>query len=395
MSPRRAWELAHARCRLQPQRLFAGALCLLAASAFAAGAARGALLPPRHPARSLALDEHAHADCSGVRDHSATCLDESVATLNAGRRSEHLGPLLLPRNWTRLTVPEQIFMMIELERTARGLQPDTGLAADWDVAARAGANAGTDPNRAGAGAHGGFLSIWAGGQANPIIATVGWVYDDGYFPDHTTQNIACSRVSPTGCWGHRQAILRDSAAAACGRRCAVGAGYSATGFGAGGQDRGQESYAAVFGIGAANNPDPLVFSWVSELPQLPACERVGDTCSWAGRPLLTAAGAVNVRGLPRGASLIAPWFPVSSRWSASGTGAVSLSIAVGLSSLRTVTVTATQGTQQVALGVTRSGSAQFLATGRLAAGRWTVTIRYETPALDGPRPQSQETVQIP
>ena len=274
-------------------------LAVIAGLAVWAAAASGALLPPRNPAHSLTLDEHAQPDCKGVRDHSATCLDESVAMLNAGRHGESLGPLVLPRNWSRLTVAEQIFVVTQLERTARGLQPDTGLATDWNAAAQAGANMGADPTRAGAGAHG-YLSIWAGGQPNPIAAMVGWIYDDGYFLDHTTQNIACSRTTPSGCWGHRDAVLHDSAATACGHRCAVGAGYSADGFSASGAGTRHESYAEVFGVEAANNPDPLIFRWAAELPQLPACERAGDSCSWSGRPLQTARGVVNVRGLPAG-----------------------------------------------------------------------------------------------
>ncbi len=314
--------------------------------------------------------------------------------LNAGRRSEALGPLVLPRNWSRLTIPEQTFVLTELERTARGLQPDTGLAADWNAAARAGADAGTDPTRPGRGAHGGFLSIWAGGQPNPIVAMADWIYDDGYFQDHTTPNIACSRATPSGCWGHRDAILRDTAATGCDRRCAVGAGYSANGFSAAGPGAGHESYAEVFGIDAGNNPDPLMFRWAAELPQLPACERVRDSCSWAGRPLQTATGALNVRGLPQGASLVKPWFDVSFRWTSESNGAVTLAIDAGLS-LGSVSVTASQGATRVTLHVSRRGSDQFVATGRLTSGQWTMDIKYGTPAIEGPRPSSTESVRVP
>ncbi|MGH2873334.1 MAG: hypothetical protein ACRDL5_12850, partial [Solirubrobacteraceae bacterium] len=335
----------------------------LAAVAFCdgvAGGARGALLPPRNPAHSLRLDEHVHPSCSGVHDYTATCLDESAAMLNAGRRNEGLGPLVLPRNWTRLTVPEQIFVLTELERTARGLQPDTGLAADWDADAARGAEAGSDPTGDGAGTYG-FLSIWAGGQPNPIIATVDWVYDDALFPDHSSLTLGCSPVSSTGCWGHRDAILRDGADTACDSRCAVGAGYSPTGFYRDGPGRGQESYAAMFGVGAADNPNPLVFRWTSELPWLPACERAGDSCPWAGQPLVTATGTFNVRGLRPGASLVRPWFPVALHGLASSDGSVAVSFTVGLS-LSTITVTARRGARQVALHVSGHGE-RFEATG--------------------------------
>lgn len=392
MSRPRALGRSLAARSLAARSLFV-ALVLPALWAGAAVAARTALLPPRNPAHSLRLDEHVRTSCSGVHDVSATCLGESVAMLNAGRHDEGLGPLVLPRNWTRLTVPEQIFVLTELERTARGLQPDTGLAADWNAAAQAGAGAGHDPTGAGAGARGGFLSIWAGGQPNAIIATVGWVYDDALFPDRTSRTLGCVPGSTSGCWGHRDAILRDTAATACERRCAVGAGYSPDGFSGNGASRGHESYAAVFGVDAGDNPDPLMFTWASELAQLPACERVGDRCRWAGQPLITAHGTFNVRGLRQGASLVRPWFPVAMRGVASSDGSVRLSIAVGLS-LSTVAVTATQGARHVALHVSGRGE-RFEASGRLWSGRWTLGIRYVTPAIDGPRPSSTGTVRVP
>lgn len=369
------------------------AFATILAGSSAVAAASAALLPPSNPAHSLTLDEHVHPDCRNPQDHSAACLDGSVAMLNAGRRSEHLGPLVLPRNWARLTVVQQIFVLTELERTARGLKPDTGLAADWNAAAQAGADAGEDPSRAGAGSHG-FMSIWAGGQENPIIATVGWIYDDAFFPDGTTPNIACSKSSRSGCWGHRDNILRDSAATACGRSCAVGAGYSAGGFAGAGSSQGRESYTEVFGVEAANNPDRLIFRWTWELSQLPACERSGDTCSWTGQPLWTETGAVNVRGLARGASLVKPWFPVRTDWTSSGTGAVTLSVAVG-TTLPTLTVTADQSGHHRTLHVTRQAGDEFVATGQLTSGHWTVTIRYRTPAIDGPQASSTETVTVP
>jgi hypothetical protein len=365
---------------------------LLAVSVVFAGVASGALLPPRNPAHSLTLDEHVRTDCTGVHDQSATCIDESVAVLNAGRRNEGLGPLLLPRNWARLRIPEQIFVLTELERTARGLQPDTGLAADWNAAAQAGANASVDPTRAGSGA-GGFLSIWAGGEPNPIIAMTDWIYDDAFFPDHTTYNPPCAS-NQSECWGHRDAILHDSDATACGRRCAVGAGYSPTGFDLIGAGQNRESYAEVFGVDAANNPDPLMFRWTSELRQLPACERVHDSCSWAGRPLMTATGMMNVRGLAQHASLVAPWFRSNLSWRFTSDAFITVSISVAIT-LRNMTVTAAQGGSQVYLTVHRRAADLFVATGQLEPGVWTLHFGYGTPAVDGPAPAWSTTVRVP
>lgn len=251
------------------------------------------LPPPRNPKYSLAIDQNQTPKCTGVHDYSAICLDQSVAMLNAGRRSEQLGPLVLPRNWERLTVPQQLFVLTDLERTARGLPPDTGLASDWNAAADAGAKAGKDPTRGGAGAKG-FGSVWAGEDHNPIGAMLAWIYDDAFFPDGASNNLACTRSIKWGCWGHRDIELHDSAVFSCESVCAIGAAYSPTGYKAFGSSH--PSYAEVFGEDAGDNPDPLVFTWTSELRQLPACERTGDACAWKGRPLLTAKGMLNVRG---------------------------------------------------------------------------------------------------
>jgi hypothetical protein len=351
-------------------------------------------VPPANPKHSLALDEHLRPDCSGVHDDSPICLDESVAMLNAGRHDEQLGPLVLPGNWNRLTVPEQLFVITELERTARGLQPDTGLAADWNAAARAGADAGEDPTTAGSGAHG-LESVWAGGNANPITATVGWIYDDALFPDGSSSNLDCSASSPAGCWGHRDVLLHDTAATACRSRCAVGAGYSPDGFTA---DAGSahESYAEVFGVDGGNNPDPLMFRWTSELRYLPACEQAGDTCGWKGRPLVTPKGFVNVRGVPAGElPPIQPWFPVTVRWDTTSRGKVSVSVTVAGASVAGLEASARQGTTEVTLAVKRVSTAKFVASGRLSAGRWTATIVYRTAPGHGPSPSTVVPVTVP
>ena len=51
----------------------------------------------------------------------------------------------LPSNYPSLTPPEQLFVLTDLERIDRGLPPITGLAANLNAYAQAGANAHTDP----------------------------------------------------------------------------------------------------------------------------------------------------------------------------------------------------------------------------------------------------------
>ena len=52
--------------------------------------------------------------------------------------------------------------------------------------------------------------------------------------------------------------------------------------------------------------------------------------------------------------------------------------------LGSITVTATQGAKRVPLSVSKRGAGQFVATGQLTSGQWTLTIDYGTPAMTAP-----------
>lgn len=353
-----------------------------------AGGGRSGILPPHNPKTSLAADEYLPMICAGAGDYTPACLESSLAMLNAGRRSEQLGPLMLPDNWEQLTVPEQLFMLSELERTARGLPADSGLAADWNAAAQSGADSGHDPTSAGSGAHG-FQAVWAGGEPNPIVVVSDWVYADGVFPDGSSENLDCSAHHGAGCWSHRDVLLHDSAAAACGSHCAVGAGFSAGGFAAGGARFGHQSFAEVFGLNDANNPDPLVFTWAAERRQLPACELVGDSCSWAGIPIATAAGIRRVGGAAR-----SPWFSVGIHSHATSSGQASLTIRPVVR-LVGVSVSAQQHGQRRSLIVAGKSPYRYVATGVLTPGVWTITIRYRVSRGPGYQPASVVRLTVP
>ena len=321
------------------------ALCIGAGAQAARAATGSALLPPHNPPRALATDEYLWPSCTGAHDYSYACLESSLAMLNAGRHAEGLGPLILPANWERLTVGEQLFVLTELERTARGLPPDTGLAADWDLAAQQGADSGADPTHGGRGARG-FEAVWAGGQQNPIIVVADWVYADGVFPDGSSQNLGCSLENPAGCWRHRDIVLHDSAAAACRSHCAVGAAYSPVGY-RGGVGVGHESYAEVFSIDGGGNRDQLVFTWAAERRWLPACERTGDSCGWAGSAFAGPRGITRLGGEPPPGGLV-----IGGRRRGSGTGTSRPGSGTGRGS----------GARRPARGVLR----------RLGSGAWTV-----------------------
>ena len=54
----------------------------------------------------------------------------SCASIDAARRREGVGPMVLPSNVQRLTTAEQLFIVIDLERVDRGLAPYLGLTAN-------------------------------------------------------------------------------------------------------------------------------------------------------------------------------------------------------------------------------------------------------------------------
>lgn len=349
------------------------------------------LLPPANPRYSVGFGKYNPPGCSGIHDYSAACMRQSLAMINAGRRSEDLGPVVLPSNWQQLTVSRQLFVLTELERTARGLQADRGLSADLNDVAVAGAAAGRDPT----GSVRGFGSLWAGGEPNPIAVMADWIYEDGLFADgFATENLTCSATATADCWQHRDILLHDGDAGSCGARCALGAGYSPSGYSRAAAT-GTDSYAEVV---ARSDSGAQTFTWASELARLPLCEQAGDTCTWTGSPVATAAGIVTMGGTratakPTLRSPSKPWFALHVSCRLSGRGQVSLSIhaAIRLFGVRAV---ARRARTQKELQVSGSSASGYTATGRLPAGRWTITIVYRARAR-GRQPISRVKLVVP
>lgn len=239
------------------------------ASAVLAGTVAGKLLGiqlPKLPPEDIVSF---YSDCPQATDLSPTCLTTSVDDIDVGRHEEHLGPLVLPTNFTKLTPDEQLFTVINLERTAHGLPVITGLAANLDAVAQQGADHLTDatPIKKGYRAYDNTAAV---DVPNAIAAVFFWVYDDGLLPNGTSGNGDCTPTSGD-CWSHRKAILTNVAATGCLTPCVMGTGYY----------HGPQGTAYTTDFEYQLNPstDPMIFTWSSELPYLPACERAGDTCT--------------------------------------------------------------------------------------------------------------------
>lgn len=139
---------------------------------------------------------------------ATACLDAEVQATNAARRTEGLGPLHLPSDYAGLTAPEQLFVVTNLERVARGEPAVVGLAPSLGPDAAQGAKAGTDPRFRFAAIRTStwWGSNWATGVLNALDANYTWMYADGPGGD----NIECPYAGASGCWGHRDNILTST-----------------------------------------------------------------------------------------------------------------------------------------------------------------------------------------
>jgi hypothetical protein len=159
-----------------------------------------------------------------------------------------------------LPIPEQVFTVVNLERNDRGLPAISYMTSQLNADAQSGADAGGDPGfptSLSGGAevmYGG--SIWAGGLASVFEADYYWMYDDGWGGLlSTTSNAACSLLSLSECWGHRDIILHQFAS--CGSSAptlSMGAAYSATGYSGG-------SIAAVEISTCGAPPTDITLTW--------------------------------------------------------------------------------------------------------------------------------------
>ena len=137
-------------------------------------------------------------------DDSPTCLNAVLAAVNRAHALEGIRPMVLPFNFGHLSVPEQLFVAVNLERVDRGLAPFGGLTSALNANAQRGADDANDPPDPGR-AYALDDAEWAGGSSNGLDAVYGWMYDDGY----DSGNLDCIRRDASGCWGHRKGILDD------------------------------------------------------------------------------------------------------------------------------------------------------------------------------------------
>jgi hypothetical protein len=140
---------------------------------------------------------------------SAACISRELASINHARALEGVKPMVLPRNFAKLSPARQTFVVTNLERTARGLRPFVALVRPLDSLAAHGARGRRDPAltswRIGSAEAWKYTSNWAD-DLNALAADYDYMYNDGYSSSGGT-NADCRTPRASGCWAHRENIL--------------------------------------------------------------------------------------------------------------------------------------------------------------------------------------------
>lgn len=144
--------------------------------------------------------------------NTTACLETIIKAIDNARRTEPVHAVRTTFNVTafeKLTYAEQLFVIADMERTARGIAPIAGLTTQLNSLASAAASGQRDPAAAlplrlnGGGVATYYGSNWAEGTANALGADYYWMYDDG----PNSPNADCPRAGAPGCWGHRENVL--------------------------------------------------------------------------------------------------------------------------------------------------------------------------------------------
>ncbi|HEY5010613.1 MAG TPA: hypothetical protein VIH73_05605 [Acidimicrobiales bacterium] len=205
--------------------------------------------------------------------NGVACTNYILSAINNARAVEGVRPMVLPTNWFSLSVPQQLFVLVDLERTARGLPAYLGINAALTADAQHAAATNSDPSIAAgfamandAQGSAGFGGAWSGGF-NPLAADYIWMYDDTWGGSAAkTSNIACTSAGAAGCWAHRDELLgsdpgyNQGVGLGC-TNCEVGTGFAMV--------NGNASYADLIEI-PKGTPPPMSFTWANNvLPNLP------------------------------------------------------------------------------------------------------------------------------
>jgi hypothetical protein len=132
------------------------------------------------------------------------CIDAAVWYLDRARAKVGLPPYALPANFPSLSPPQQLFILVNLDRVQYGLRPISGLTAalSHDALVR-GVWRADDPRPSNTTGLNTWWPGWAGAFRNAPMAYETWVWNDGL----GSTNPRCTRTDHSRCWGHRHSVL--------------------------------------------------------------------------------------------------------------------------------------------------------------------------------------------
>jgi len=197
-----------------------------------------------------------------------SCTQFVLRALNVARAEESLPSIVPPTNWFHLNPQEQIFVIVDLERTARGLPPYLGLNRQLHVSAQSAAAREVDPGyaqgfRTGLDPEGvaGIGATWATGYIT-LEADYVWMYEDGWGgSSSSTPNLGCTFAGALGCWGHRDELLGFDGTYNFGvglhcTTCEMGTGFAIV--------NGTGSFTTLIEL-PAGSPPPMYFTWAQNV----------------------------------------------------------------------------------------------------------------------------------
>jgi hypothetical protein len=205
------------------------------------------------PATNVAPSPDYWPTCLQNGANSSACISAVVTAINNARALESVPPMTLPSGFAAMSPAVQTFVVSNLERVDRGLQPAAGMVGTLNTLAGEAAVADADPILPSWSPIGPFSpnrwgSNWAG-DLNALAADYDWMYNDGWGPDGS-YNIDCTSATASGCWGHRHNVLST-----------YGGEALITGVGSVQQDQ-WTSIAQIFVAGTGDYP-AFTTSWAS------------------------------------------------------------------------------------------------------------------------------------
>jgi hypothetical protein len=182
-----------------PRSFFLAGSLALVVVASASAASWGGGKDPAHNTRIGRVP----SSCRGAPT-GKECVDAAVYYLDKARRSVGLPPYALPADFPSLAPPQQIFILVNLDRVQYGLPPITGMTAALDHDALAsGVWRADDPYPSNTTGLNIWWPGWAGAFHNAPMAYEAWVWDDGL----GSKNPRCTPTDHSRCWGHRHSVL--------------------------------------------------------------------------------------------------------------------------------------------------------------------------------------------